>query len=66
MLLELPNLHQAAAPMNIFLRSNPAVTAAAVPGTPACLTSFGNGSGTEALPGTLPAGHNSPQRVTRR
>lgn len=48
--------------MNVATRPNLAATAAAAPGAPAYLTGFGNGFETEALPGALPVGRNSPQK----
>lgn len=48
--------------MNVTVRPNPAATAVGAPGTPAYLTGFGNGFETEALPGALPVGRNSPQK----
>ena len=44
--------------MNVTLRSPPGV----VLDEPGYLTGFGNGFETEALPGALPVGRNSPQR----
>ena len=48
--------------MNVTIRPNLAATAASPPGAPAYLSGFGNGFETEALPGALPVGRNSPQR----
>src|SRR6195952_724195 len=48
--------------MNVSVRPNLAATAATAQGAPAYLTGFGNGFETEALPGALPVGRNSPQR----
>ncbi len=47
--------------MNELTRPNLALTAASPAGAPAYLTGFGNGFETEALPGALPVGRNSPQ-----
>jgi len=48
--------------MNEITRPNLALTAATRAGEPAYLTGFGNGFETEALPGALPVGRNSPQK----
>src|ERR1700761_604565 len=48
--------------MNEITRPNQALTAAARADAPSYLTGFGNGFETEALPGALPVGRNSPQR----
>ena len=48
--------------MNEVTRPNLAVTAASRAGSPQYLTGFGNGFETEALPGALPVGRNSPQK----
>jgi homogentisate 1,2-dioxygenase len=48
--------------MNEVTRPNLALTAAPREGEPAYLTGFGNGFETEALPGALPVGRNSPQK----
>ena len=45
--------------MNVMVRQASAADAAA---EPAYLSGFGNGFETEALPGALPVGRNSPQR----
>ena len=48
--------------MNDVTRPNLAMTAAPRAGSPQYLTGFGNGFETEALPGALPIGRNSPQK----
>ncbi len=48
--------------MNEVTRPNLAMTAASRAGSPQYLTGFGNGFETEALPGALPVGRNSPQK----
>src|SRR4051794_37112270 len=48
--------------MNEVTRPNLALAADARPGSPSYLTGFGNGFETEALPGALPIGRNSPQK----
>ncbi|HXT06006.1 MAG TPA: homogentisate 1,2-dioxygenase [Roseiarcus sp.] len=48
--------------MNERTRPSLALTAAASAGAPQYLTGFGNGFETEALPGALPVGRNSPQK----
>jgi len=48
--------------MNDQTRPDLALTAAAREGAPSYLTGFGNGFETEALPGALPVGRNSPQK----
>jgi len=48
--------------MNELTRPNLALTAATRAGAPQYLTGFGNGFETEALPGALPVGRNSPQK----
>ena len=48
--------------MNVTIRPSLAATAAALPDSPAYLSGFGNGFETEALPGALPVGRNSPQK----
>jgi homogentisate 1,2-dioxygenase len=48
--------------MNDHTRPNLALTAGGRVGAPAYLTGFGNGFETEALPGALPVGRNSPQK----
>ena len=47
--------------MNEVTRPNLAMTATSHGGSPHYLTGFGNGFETEALPGALPVGRNSPQ-----
>jgi homogentisate 1,2-dioxygenase len=48
--------------MNQVTRANLALTAASRAGSPEYLTGFGNQFETEALPGALPVGRNSPQK----
>jgi homogentisate 1,2-dioxygenase len=48
--------------MNEVTRPNLAMTATSRAGSPQYLTGFGNGFETEALPGALPVGRNSPQK----
>ncbi len=48
--------------MNVVTRPNLAATASSAAGSPEYLTGFGNGFETEALPGALPVGRNSPQK----
>ena len=48
--------------MNEVTRPNLALTAASRAGSPEYLTGFGNQFETEALPGALPVGRNSPQK----
>jgi homogentisate 1,2-dioxygenase len=48
--------------MNDQTRPNLALDPASAEGAPQYLTGFGNGFETEALPGALPIGRNSPQR----
>jgi len=48
--------------MNELTRPNLALTSGAGAGAPQYLTGFGNGFETEALPGALPVGRNSPQQ----
>ena len=48
--------------MNVVARPDRAATAGPAPDAPAYLSGFGNGFESEALPGALPVGRNSPQR----
>ena len=48
--------------MNVTIRPKLAAIATALPESPKYLTGFGNGFETEALPGALPVGRNSPQK----
>ena len=48
--------------MNVSVRPGLAATSENAPTAPAYLSGFGNGFETEALPGALPVGRNSPQR----
>lgn len=48
--------------MNVSLRPGTAASPAAAANAPGYLSGFGNGFETEALPGALPVGRNSPQK----
>ncbi|MFC3127147.1 homogentisate 1,2-dioxygenase [Pseudoroseomonas globiformis] len=48
--------------MNVSTKPGLSTMPVAAPGDPAYLSGFGNGFETEALPGALPIGRNSPQR----
>lgn len=48
--------------MNVVTGPDLAATSGSVAGSPTYLTGFGNGFETEALPGALPVGRNSPQK----
>ena len=48
--------------MNVLSRPEPAGAAVRGGEAPGYMTGFGNGFETEALPGALPVGRNSPQR----
>src|SRR5881409_874400 len=48
--------------MNVVTCPNLAATSGSAAGSPEYLSGFGNGFETEALPGALPVGRNSPQK----